>query len=66
MRIRLVLREYRVYDGFQGYGSEWMPVAGRGASLTLYPWDLSGGRGFGFRYHGIDIYPSDLAGSGIV
>jgi len=53
----LVLGEYRVYDSFQGYERERMPVAGRGASLTLHPWDPSSGREFGFRYHGIDIYP---------
>ena len=30
------------------------------------PWDPVGGRECGFRYHGIDIYPSDLARSDIL
>jgi len=61
----LVLGEYSVNDGFPGHAREEMPVARREASRMLHPWDPLGGRECGFRYHGIDIYPSDLAASAV-
>lgn len=61
----LVLGEYSVYDGFPGIEeSSTCPKAGSFPDATsLRP---SGGREFGFRYHGIDIYRSDGSGNDIL
>jgi hypothetical protein len=42
------------------------PVARREVSLLLHLWDPSDAREFGSRYHGIDIYPGNLARSDIL
>ena len=65
-RTVLVLDACRVYDGFQGYGREWMSVEERDSALALHPWVPYGERESSFRYHDLDIYPSDLSGSYIV
>jgi len=34
-----------------------------GSFSDATPWDPVGGRKYGFRYHGIDIYPTILLGA---
>jgi len=62
-RTVLVLEECRVYDGFQGYGREWMSLAEGGASLALYSWAPYGGENLVLDITALISIPAFLLGA---